>query len=90
MTTPAVPVQDASAALPFPIVRLNERNYLAWTIWMEAYLRCEGLWDITSQPPAALDDAEERLNRRAYAAIVMDTLQRLHVRDSVVARISLT
>lgn len=66
--------------------------------------------DIATQLPAALDVADERLNRKAYAAIVMviedsqlmnvqgmtlasecwDTLQRLHRRDFMVSRISLT
>lgn len=38
---------------------------------MEAYLRHEGLWEITTQLPPILDAKEERLNRQAYAAIVM-------------------
>ncbi|XP_062991197.1 proton channel OTOP1 [Elgaria multicarinata webbii] len=68
--------------------RLNEHNYLAWSVKMEQYLRREDLWTVVSNPPAQPDEGEQRSIEKALASIILclEDNQLVHVRGLVSAQ----
>ncbi|KAG8147954.1 hypothetical protein E2320_001412 [Naja naja] len=66
----------------FLVSQLNETNYLSWNVKMEMYLQWEELWTIVTNPPAVLDDGDQRKNEKALASIILalEDSQLIHVR----------
>ena len=55
----------------FPVTRLNENNYQTWSVKAEMFPRKEELWQIVNNPPAALDEEEQRKNEKALSTIIL-------------------
>lgn len=60
-----------ATAAAFAIPQLTATNSLSWALKAEAFLRREGLWDTTSEPPLDMSLQEEALNECARSTIIL-------------------
>lgn len=65
----------------FPLAPSNETNYLSRSLNLEMFLRSEDLWTVVSNPPADLNEEQQRQNVKAHANIILclDDSQVIHV-----------
>ena len=68
--------------------RLNDRNYKIWAVKAEMLLRREGLWSFVSNPPAQLNEEEEREHERALSTLILsiEDDQLIHVQGQATAK----
>ena len=72
----------------FLLTKLNEQNYLTWSVKAEMLLRREDLWKIVSNPPAVLNKEQTKQNEKVLTTIIMclEDSQLIHMRALTSAR----